>query len=409
LNILYLAHRLPYFPDKGEKIRAFHTIRQLAVRHSVYVVSFIEELAEISHVAALRKHCASVEVVLRGTTCAGLLHAAVEFLGRRPLSVSLFYRKTFADKVLSELRKRKIDCIIATSGCMGQYASNIRVAKIIDFIDVDSEKWRMYSELHAFPWSVIYRLEGRRLAQHEQQLAETFDYSILVSTEETRLLQQRTGGCRITAISNGVDLEYFRPSNDRCTEMSQPVIIFTGVMDYFPNVDAVRFFSLNIFPLVRRIIPDARFYIVGRSPNRQVRKLAKQANVIVTGTVPDVRPYLEQASIAVAPFRLARGVQNKVLEAMAMGLPVVGTPETFKGIAAREADGIRIANDPEKFARHVINLLRDGAQRADAGRQARSYVERYHRWDEQGAKLENILQEVVRRRDASSGKCAALP
>jgi len=397
MNILFLAHRLPYLPDKGEKIRAFHTIRELAARHSIYLVSFIEEVAEMSQVASLRKNCASVEVVLRRNSAASLLHASVGVLVRRPLSVSLFYRKAFSEKISNTVANRKIDCIIASSGCMGQYVARLKLAKIIDFIDVDSEKWRIYSERHGFPWSAIYRLEGRRLAKYEQELAESFNYSIVVSREESRLLQQRSTGCPIMVISNGVDLEYFRPPTRRGADISSPVIIFTGAMNYFPNVDAVQFFALDIFPLVRRVFPEAVFCIVGRSPNRHVRQLAKLPNVTVTGAVPDVRPYLGRASLAVAPFRLARGIQNKVLEAMAMSVPVVGTAETFKGIEATERDGIRIADDPETFARHVIDLLCDAAQRCRLGREARSYVERHHRWDEQGAKLENILQEVVQR------------
>ena len=167
-------------------------------------------------------------------------------------------------------------------------------------------------------------------------------------------------------------------------------------MDYFPNVDAVQYFCHEIFPSVRRELSGARFYIVGRNPTRQVRELGKQANVIVTGTVPDVRPYLSQAALGVAPFRLARGLQNKVLESMAMGVPVVGTSQAFKGIAATIQNGIRIADDARSFARCVTTVLQaDAASRRQAAQQARDYVERHHRWEDQGVKLERLLKEVV--------------
>jgi glycosyltransferase involved in cell wall biosynthesis len=186
-------------------------------------------------------------------------------------------------------------------------------------------------------------------------------------------------------------------------------MVFTGVMDYFPNVDAVQHFCEDIFPLVRRAVPESQFYIVGRNPTPQVKKLAKQRNVVVTGEVPDVRPFLSQARVAVAPFRIARGVQNKVLEAMAMELPVVGTAECFKGIKATDADGTRVASDADTFAQYIIDFLRDDATRSYAGQQARRYVEYHHRWEEQGTKLESLIEEVVWRKNRSSGTLGSCP
>src|SRR4030095_17109018 len=158
-----------------------------------------------------------------------------------------------------------------------------------------------------------------------------------------------------------------------------------------------KYFCHEIFPSVRRELSGARFYIVGRNPTRQVRELGKQTNVIVTGTVPDVLSYLVQATVSVAPFRLARGVQNKVLEAMAMGVPVVGTPEAFKGISAIEQDGVRIADNPRFFAQQVATFLQGASLRREAGVRARRYVERHPRWEDQGAKLERLIEEVVRK------------
>jgi glycosyltransferase involved in cell wall biosynthesis len=167
-------------------------------------------------------------------------------------------------------------------------------------------------------------------------------------------------------------------------------------MDYFPNVDAVQYFCRDVLPLVRQSVPEARFYIVGRNPIREVKALQKSPTIIVTGTVPDIRPYLARASVSVAPLRIARGVQNKVLEAMAMGVPVVGTAETFKGIPATERNGIRMANDPRSFAQHVVSFLRaDAAFRFQVARQARNYIERYHQWQDQGRHLERLLEQVV--------------
>jgi glycosyltransferase involved in cell wall biosynthesis len=167
------------------------------------------------------------------------------------------------------------------------------------------------------------------------------------------------------------------------------------MMDYFPNVDAVNYFCHEIFPLVREVVPAVQFYIVGRNPTQQVRQLSRQPNVIVTGAVSDVRPYLVRARVAVAPLRIARGVQNKILEAMAMGLPVVGTPAALQGTWATTTDGVRMAESPRAFAHALVTLLEDHALRRQCGLQARRYVQEHHQWDEHNARLEALLREMV--------------
>jgi sugar transferase (PEP-CTERM/EpsH1 system associated) len=395
VKILYLAHRIPYPPNKGEKIRTFHQVQQLAGRHTIHLCSFVDDSRDLPGVAKLREHCASVEVVYRGQARSVLL-AAGALLKRSPFSVSLFYRKALAEKVTQKAATERFDCIVASSSSMAQYACLVPdVPKILDFIDMDSEKWGLYAEHRRFPLSLIYRVEAERLAKYEDEMARVFDHSIVISEEERRVFQKRVSDRPVAVISNGVDFEYFSPSRIVSGGNSQPSIVFTGVMDYFPNVDAVQFFCGEVFCRVRDLVPNAHFYIVGRNPTRQVNELGKKTNVIVTGTVPDVRPYLVQATVSVAPFRLARGVQNKVLEAMAMGVPVVGTPEAFKGISAIEQNGVRIADNPRFFAQQVATFLQGASLRREAGLQARRYVERHHRWEDQGAKLERLLEEVV--------------
>jgi sugar transferase (PEP-CTERM/EpsH1 system associated) len=408
MDILYLAHRIPYPPNKGEKIRTFHQIQQLSRNHRIHLFCFVDNRGELSYVPPLRKHCASINIVYRSKAVAGFF-APTALMRRRPLSVSLFYRKSFARKIQQELARQTFDCLFVSCSSMAQYYSCVPdLPKVIDFIDVDSEKWRLYAQHHTFPLSIMYNLEAERLARYEEQVASIFDHSILISEEERRVFHGRVNRRPVSVISNGVDLEYFQHLSDSSLNARHSAIAFTGAMDYYPNIDAVRYFCQDIFPLVRRANPDVQFYIVGRNPTRQVRELGKQTNVIVTGTVPDVRPYLAQARVAVAPFRLARGVQNKVLEAMAMGLPVVGTSETFKGIAATEQDGIRIARDPLSFAEHVTTFLRDTSLGSQAGQQGRGFVERHHRWEDQGIKLEEILQHVMRRNPEAQYKTAAI-
>jgi len=397
VKILYLAHRLPYPPNKGEKIRVFNQIRQLARKHTIHLCSFVDDPADLAQTNNLKNCCASVEVVYRNNA-ATIILALTALIRNHPLSVQLFYRKAFAELVRRKSATERFDCIIVSCSSMAQYVvSSSGIPKIIDFIDVDSEKWRLYGQHRALPLSFVYCREGEQLARYEENITSLFDHSILCSRQEAEILRKRAKERPISVIANGVDLDYFSPSAITSCSRVRPVIVFTGVMDYYPNVDAVRYFCQDILPLVGERLPAAQFYIVGRNPARQVVELGKQINVVVTAAVPDVRPYLAQATVAVAPFRVARGVQNKVLEAMAMGIPVVGTREAFKSMAVTERDGIRVAHDPRSFAQHVITFLQgDATSRRQAARQARAYVERHHRWEDRGAELERLIEEVVR-------------
>jgi sugar transferase (PEP-CTERM/EpsH1 system associated) len=397
MNILYLAHRIPYPPNKGEKIRTFHQLLHLSKHHPVHLVCLVDDPTDLEHVSTLERYCASVVAVYRSKTSA-LCLAARALLTRKPLSVAAFYRKALAQEVANKLRTEIFDVIFVSSAAMAEYVLEVSVPpRVIDFVDVDSEKWRQYEQHHALPLAWLYGLEARRLCRYEAHIAQVFNHTVLISQEEKRLFQQRICDRPVTVISNGVDLNYFVPKTADATARRQPTLVFTGVMNYFPNVDAVEYFCSDIFPLVRAVVPDCCFTIIGSHPTRRVQALSKHPSVTVTGAVPDVRPYLAQATIAVAPFRLARGVQNKILEAMAAGLPVVGSSQAFEGIAATEEDGIRIADDPQRFAKELITLLTgNDTLRQQCALQARRYVEAYHQWPEQGAQLERLLQEVLR-------------
>ena len=238
----------------------------------------------------------------------------------------------------------------------------------MDFVDVDSDKWGQYSKHARFPMSWVYALEGRRLADYERKVAETFDHSIFVTEAEAKIFRNKNLHIKnITAISNGVDLDYFSPAfsqrqatrNQQLassiqppeTINQQPVIVFTGVMNYFANVDGVVWFTKEILPLIKKEIPEIRFYIVGSNPTKEVLSLALDSSVTVTGYVPDTREYLKMATVVAAPLRIARGIQNKVLEAMAMGIPVVATPQAFEGIEAEPGRDLILGEDVREDCR----------------------------------------------------------
>jgi sugar transferase (PEP-CTERM/EpsH1 system associated) len=394
MNILYLAHRIPYPPDKGEKIRAFHQIRYLSMKHRVHVASLVDDPDDRRHAKTLEGYCASVDVVYRSRGRANAA-AAAALLTDRPLSVASFFSRALSEKIRRRLGSETIDRIFVYSSAMAEYVRDVSgVPKVVDFVDVDSDKWRLYAEHHLFPRSWVYRLEADRLARYEERVARAFDRIIVVSELEAGLLRGRIDGRPVAVISNGVDLDYFRPTGAGRGKAEEPTLVFTGVMDYFPNIDAVTYFCRDIFPGVTRALPGTRLFIVGRNPTPAVRRLGRDPHVIVTGSVPDVRPYLEKAHIAIAPFRLARGVQNKVLEAMAMERPVVGTPQAFQGVQATSEDGIWMEDTAEAFAKAVLALLGDPGLRCRRAGQARRYVETRHQWADHGAQLERLLQDV---------------
>ena len=223
-----------------------------------------------------------------------------------------------------------------------------------------------------------------------------FDHSVFVSEAEADIFRQRGGDRAVSVVPNGVDLDYFSPPADVWPRSHLPIITFTGTMDYFPNVDAVTYFCRQVFPLIRDVLPQAHFYIVGRNPTRLVKKLGLEPQITVTGSVPDVRPYLARSSVVVAPFRVGRGIQNKILEGMACGIPVVGTTTAFQGLEVKKSDGFRMVQDdnPDAFATEVLRLLKDLDWWRCCSLEARSYVDRFHRWEDQVSRLNLLLRAL---------------
>ena len=395
MNILYISHRIPYPPNKGDKIRSFHQIRHLSKEHAIHLTCLADEKEDIRYAENLKQYCASVEVVYRRQIVTKMLAASALFTNK-PLSVVSFYSRELHEKITQKIATENFDAIFVFSSAMAEYVRQVKhIPKMIDFVDVDSEKWRLYADYRPFPLSWIYRTEARRLSHYEQEVANSFKHSIFISQKEADFLRGQIGARSVSVVSNGVDLQYFHPCADRQQSDSMKEIVFVGMMDYFPNVDAVQYFCRDILPRIRTSIPQVRFSIVGRNPTTAVKKLAREPNITVTGTVDDVRPYLAKAVVMVAPFRIARGVQNKVLEAMAMGVPVVGTSLAFQGLRIGHGDGIRQMDDPEQFAQSVITLLKDGQEQRTCVRKVRQYVERCHQWDDQGTLLNRLITETA--------------
>jgi sugar transferase (PEP-CTERM/EpsH1 system associated) len=265
----------------------------------------------------------------------------------------------------------------------------------VDFVDVDSDKWAQYAAKTLPPMSWIYHLESSRLRRYESDVAHRAHVSIFATPAEESIFQEIAPDVKTAVLPNGVDTEYFRPNN--LTRTHVPTVIFTGALDYFPNTDGVCYFSKTIFPLVRSQVPEAHFLIVGRRPSRAVLRLNGQPGITVVGDVQDVRPLMHKSHLAVVPLRVARGIQNKALEAMAMGLPVVASPKPAQGIDARSGIEWFVEGGPEAFAERVVRLLTNPLERAQVGQRARAFVEKHHSWEEILPRLENLLAGVAAR------------
>jgi sugar transferase (PEP-CTERM/EpsH1 system associated) len=321
-------------------------------------------------------------------------------------TVRYFDAPELRTKVAERCRAEPYDLVYVSSSSMAQYARVGRGTPVVmDFVDVDSDKWRQYGARLRGPRAWVYRLEAARLRAAEIEAARLAARCLVATEQEEVLVHQLAPWAPTTVVPNGVDLEYFTPAPGA---NGSRAIVFTGAMDYFPNVDAARFFAECVFPTVRRAVPDARFLIVGKKPAAAIRRLVGLAGVEVTGTVPDVRPYVREAAVAVAPLRVARGVQNKVLEAMAMGRSVVATPKAHEGLRARPGIDLLVEEEPALFADAVVQLLRSAELRESVGKAGRQFVEREHSWRRSMERLDGVIQAVQRRTPGSTA-VAALP
>lgn len=371
--ILYLAHRLPWPPDRGDRIRSWHVLSALAKLHPVHVVAPIEHEDERRHIAKVESVAASVTVAKREPSRLAALIGS--FASGHPTSVVAFRLPPLAKEVRSLIAAHDISTIYAYSGQMANYVPDDFSGRfIMDFVDVDSAK---FEALGSRMWGAggwVMRREGRMLRAFEAQVAQRANTLLFVSEAEAALFRDRSG-CAAKAVENGVDAEYFAPGAVSPAEAPHPLIVFTGQMDYEPNIEAVTNFTRDVLPK----LPGATFAIVGRAPTAAVTALAA-SDVIVTGEVADTRPWLAAADVVVAPLTLARGIQNKVLEAMAMGKAVVASPAAAEGIDATPGHDILVADCADAQASIIADLLTDQIRASRIGRAARDRVVARYSW-----------------------------
>ncbi|MDI6792352.1 MAG: TIGR03087 family PEP-CTERM/XrtA system glycosyltransferase [bacterium] len=403
MNILFLAHRLPYPPHKGDTLRSFNIIKHLAKEHRISLLCPVFSEKESKNMAGLAPYCDDIEVVNVGGWRSKLRLGAA-LLSGKSLTVAHFYSSKLPGMVKTKLAREKFDMIMTYSSSMTEYVKDIKgIPRVADFCDVDSEKWRQCARWSKPPLSLIYRLEAKRLRRYETETAACFDYLTFISKQEKEIFSSFASHPAIEVIPNGVDSEYFQPQLSGTVQQVTPgarepkaeydsnSLVFTGVMDYFPNVDGVIYFVKEVFPLIKRQLPRAKFLVVGSSPARSIKALAKIDGVTVTGYVPDIRPYLVNSALACVPLRMARGVQNKILEAVACGTPVVATSNAFEGL---EAIPVRLADTPRQFAREVVKIMTDRKLRAKLSIEGQKMVRAKYNWDTILKNLDRIISKI---------------
>lgn len=393
-KILYLCHRIPYPPNKGDKIRSFNLLKELAKTYDVYLGCFIDDPFDRQYRDKLAEFCVEYccpELPKLWSKIKGL----TAFLRGTPITLPYYANNELTNWVEKTIELQQIDTVLVFSSSMAQYVDQPQyqtMCRVIDFVDVDSDKWRQYAEKQQGIMSWVFQREHRLLQQFEQHYCEQFDHSLFVSPDEAqmfRTLMPSTLSTKIKPLLNGVDVAFFNPANtlgEPEISLDDDFIVFTGAMDYWANVDAVVWFCDEVWPLIQAQAPNLKFLIVGGNPDAKVRDLANRKNVLVTGRVHDVRPYIQHALVVVAPLRIARGIQNKVLEAMAMDKPIVASLMAMEGINAPTSACLAQTDDTVPFANAVLTML-DNVPSVDS----RQWVINHFTWQATLAPLPQLL------------------
>lgn len=390
MNILFVCHRFPYPPNRGGKIRPFQMIRHLSQKHCVTVATLAHSQQEVQQGNDLSRHCSEVlaEVLpgpIRWIQAVGALPTAT------PSSAHYFHSAKLLSRIEELHQRRRFDAVIVHCAFVAEYVRNISARfRMLDFGDLDSRKWSDYARYRAFPWSAGYGLEAFKLLRVERELAGQFDYCTVTAQGELESYKELGASTPARVIPNGVDAEYYRFSDTH--RQDSRTVVFLGRMDYYPNVAGTLEFVEKVWPRIRSRVPDARFRIVGSNPVSKIRALQDRDGISVTGYVRDVRPHVADAAVTVAPLSIARGTQNKVLECMAMGIPVVASPQVAKGVQATPGRHLLVGNTSLEFAEQVIALLQNPESRMKMADGARQQVVSAHSWSESMKLLDEVLE-----------------
>lgn len=392
MKILYVCHRFPFPPKRGGKIRPFNMIRHLSQRHEVTVASLVRSEAEAAEGQGIAAHCARF-LMGRVKNPVQSLRMVARLPTLEPSSMGYFYSPELKRQIDDALRQERFDLVFVHCSSVAQYVAHVDgIPKVLDFGDMDSQKWLEYARYKPFPLSAGYWLEGAKMERAERRLAGLFDMCTATTRAEWETLEELGAAKATDWFPNGVDSEYFAPADFRYDE---DTISFIGRMDYYPNQECMFDFCANTLPLIRERRPAVKLLIVGADPSPKVRQLGKLPGVTVTGSVPDVRPYVRKSALMIAPLNIARGTQNKILEAMAMGIPVVTSRVAAGGVDAMEDEHFLVAESPEEYAQAVVAIMDDRSLRTRLSHAGRTRMLSHHAWPRSMERLDGIIERCV--------------
>jgi len=392
MRILFITPRLPYPPDRGDRVRVYNFAKVLAERHSLSLCSLIQSKAELKYVKVLQSLFTNVELIVM-RPWKSWLNVITYLLSTSPAQVAYFYSSEMKKRVSQIVKRGSFDLIYTFHLRAAPYVSKLDLTEtytVLDLTDSVSLLLRRllpYTKPYLRP---VYYREWLTTQRYEALMANQFDECWLISNVDKRVIEELAPNARLFVIPNGVDLSYFSPPRER---IRKPHLIFVGYMG-IESVDAVLYFYKKIFPLIRKEIPQVKFYVIGANPPRQIVRLGEDKDVVITGYVEDLRPYYSEAAAMVAPMRFVVGVQNKILEAMAMEVPVVTTHFGNEGIDARHGKEIFVADAPEEFAGYVVELLKDRNLSREMGRNARDFVKERFSWQMVVRRIDEISKQL---------------
>lgn len=392
MKVLYLCHRFPFPPKRGGKIRPFNMIKHLAKRHEVSVASLVRSPDEAREGVGIAPYCKQYDMVpVHGPVQAARMVARLPTAV--PSSFGYFYSADLARRVRVLLERERFDLIFVHCSSVARYVEHVRdTPKILDFGDMDSQKWLEYARYKPFPLSAGYWLEGKKLEREERRLAGCFDFCTATTRAEWETLQSYHTGVAADWFPNGVDNAYFAPT-EQAYDMD--TICFVGRMDYYPNQECMFDFCARTLPRIQARRASAKLIIVGADPTPAVKKLGNLKGVTVTGSVPDVRPYLQRSALMVAPLNIARGTQNKILEAMASGVPVVTSAIAAGGVDAIAPEHFLVANTHEEHAAAVLRIMDDRDERRRLALAGRSRMLSHHEWGRSMQRFDGLIERCL--------------
>lgn len=385
MKLFVLVSRVPYPLEKGDKLRAYHQMKDLAKRHEIILCCLTDKKVDPTAVAHLETFCDEV-VVVKLNKLLQLARLAAALISSRPFQVHYFFQRKALRLIKKTLERTQPDHIYCQLIRCSEYLKDIyHIPKTIDYMDALSKGMERFS--HTAPWYLTYfaKLEAKRLTQYEHLIFEYFDHHSIISDQDRELIVNPKRD-QIEVIPNGVDLAFFSPREEAKTYS----VVFTGNMSYAPNVDGALFLANEIMPLVREKLPNAMLMLAGANPSSKVKALASE-HVVVSGWMDDIRDAYAQAEVFVAPMRIGTGLQNKLLESMSMGIPSITSPLANNALKATPTKEVLLGETAQEFADNIVLLIEDEELQGAMSEKGRLFVQKNYSWEAAGTLLERLL------------------